>query len=141
MPLLTDEVAGQLKEEFAASSIRSGWPCSRRRSPTRSPSRSKRLVEELATVDSPSPPRAQPRARQGKVEALGIRRSPAIAIMGADKDHGIRMYGLPSGLRVRHPRGAILDVSSGDSGLSDPTRAALKEIAKPVHIQVFSTPT
>src|SRR2546427_832162 len=32
-----------------------------------------------------------------KVEALGIARIPAIAIMGTEKDYGIRMYGLPSG--------------------------------------------
>src|SRR5712691_3143083 len=76
-----------------------------------------------------------------KVESLGIRRSPAIAVMGAEKDYGIRMYGLPSGYEFGTLVEAILDVSSGDSGLSDPTRAALKEITKPVHVQVFSTPT
>jgi len=76
-----------------------------------------------------------------KVEALGIQRSPAIAVMGADKDYGIRMYGLPSGYEFGTLVEAILDVSSGDSGLSEPTRTALKEIAKPVHVQVFSTPT
>ena len=76
-----------------------------------------------------------------KVEALGIQRSPAIAVMGAEKDYGIRMYGLPSGYEFGTLVEAILDVSSGDSGLSEPTRTALKEIAKPVHVQVFSTPT
>jgi alkyl hydroperoxide reductase subunit AhpF len=61
--------------------------------------------------------------------------------MGADRDYGIRMYGLPSGYEFGTLVEAILDVSSGDSGLSEPTRTALKEIAKPVHVQVFSTPT
>jgi len=51
------------------------------------------------------------------------------------------MYGLPSGYEFGTLVEAILDVSSGDSGLSEPTRTALKEIAKPVHVQVFSTPT
>jgi alkyl hydroperoxide reductase subunit AhpF len=76
-----------------------------------------------------------------KVAELGIQRIPAIAILGAEKDYGIRMYGLPSGYEFGALVDAILDVSSGDSGLSEPTRAALKEIARPVHLQVFSTPT
>ena len=70
-----------------------------------------------------------------------IGRIPAIAILGAEKDYGIRMYGLPSGYEFGTLVEAILDVSSGDSGLSEPTRAALKDLATPVHVQVFSTPT
>jgi len=102
----------------------------------------KRLVEELANVDSRITAESYNFVLdKEKVESLGIRRSPAIAVMGAEKDYGIRMYGLPSGYEFGTLVEAILDVSSGDSGLSDPTRAALKEIMKPVHVQVFSTPT
>jgi glutaredoxin len=36
---------------------------------------------------------------------------------------------------------AILDVSAGDSGLAETTRAALASLTRPVHLQVFSTPT
>jgi len=36
---------------------------------------------------------------------------------------------------------AILDVSSGDSGLGDEVRQSLGTLERPVHIQVFSTPT
>jgi len=61
--------------------------------------------------------------------------------MGAEKDYGIRMYGLPSGYEFGTLVEAILDVSRGDSGLSDETRAGLKDLARPVHVQVFSTPT
>ena len=38
-------------------------------------------------------------------------------------------------------RAAILDVSRGESGLSAETRQALAALDKPVHVQVFSTPT
>jgi alkyl hydroperoxide reductase subunit AhpF len=142
MPLLTEEVTGQLKEEFARLVNPGGWRCSRRPLADPESEQVKRLVEELAAVD----PRLSAESYnlvldKEKVEALGIQRSPAIAILGTEKDYGIRMYGLPSGYEFGTLVEAILDVSSGDSGLSDPTRAALKDIAKPVHIQIFSTPT
>ena len=142
MPLITEEVAGQLKEEFTrlVHPVRLAVFSQALADPESE--QVKRLVEELATID----PRLTAESYnlvldKEKVEALGIQRSPAIAIMGAEKDYGIRMYGLPSGYEFGTLVEAILDVSSGDSGLSDSTRAALKEIAKPVHLQVFSTPT
>jgi hypothetical protein len=51
------------------------------------------------------------------------------------------MYGLPSGYEFGTLIDAVLDVSSGESGLSEPTKKALAAIGKPVHVQVFSTPT
>jgi alkyl hydroperoxide reductase subunit AhpF len=76
-----------------------------------------------------------------KVESLGIARIPAIAILGADKDYGIRMYGVPGGYEFGTLVDTILDVGSGESGLSEATRVALAELTRPVHIQVFATPT
>jgi alkyl hydroperoxide reductase subunit AhpF len=142
MPLITDEVAGQLKEEFArlVHPVRLAVFSQALADPESE--QVKRLVEELANVDSRITAESYNFVLdKEKVESLGIRRSPAIAVMGAEKDYGIRMYGLPSGYEFGTLVEAILDVSSGDSGLSDPTRAALKEIANPVHVQVFSTPT
>ena len=83
----------------------------------------KRLVEELAAVDAHITVESYNFVLdKEKVESLGIRRSPAIAVMGAEKDYGIRMYGLPSGYEFGTLVEAILDVSSGDSGPSS-TRA------------------
>src|SRR5512144_2512908 len=59
-----------------------------------------------------------------KVAAFGITRTPAIAIVGEDADHGIRMYGLPSGYEFGTLVDAILSVSRGQSSLSEETRAA-----------------
>ena len=75
------------------------------------------------------------------MQALGIARTPAIAILAGEKDHGVRFYGMPSGYEFGTLVDAILDVSSGDSGLSEPTRTALAQLTRPVHLQVFSTPT
>ncbi len=142
MALITDEVAEELRKEFqklkdpvslAVFSAALADPESEQ---------VKRLVEELAALD----PRITAEAYNfvldtGKVAELKIQRIPAIAILGAAKDYGIRMYGLPSGYEFGSLVDAILDVSSGDSGLSAPTREALAAVERPVHLQVFSTPT
>ena len=142
MPLITDEVATQLKEEFQ-----------RLREPVRlavfsqaladpDSEQVRRLVEELAGLD----PKLSAESYnfvldREKAESMGIRRIPAIAVLGAEKDYGIRLYGIPSGYGFGSLVDAILDVSTADSGLLEETRAALKEVGRPVHIQVFSTPT
>ena len=102
----------------------------------------KRLVEELAALD----PKLSAESYnfvldKEKAEALGIRRIPAIAILGAEKDYGIRSYGMPSGYEFGSLVDAILDVSQGESMLSAETKQALVALEKNVHLQVFSTPT
>jgi alkyl hydroperoxide reductase subunit AhpF len=142
MALVTEEIAAQLKGEFAqlANPVRLAVFSQALADPGSEQVR--RLVEELAALDSRLSVESYNFVLdQEKVEALGIARIPAIAILGAEKDYGIRMYGLPSGYEFGSLVEAILDVSRGDSGLSEETRAALKELARPVHIQVFSTPT
>jgi alkyl hydroperoxide reductase subunit AhpF len=142
MPLITEEVVGQLKQEFA-----------RLKNPVRlavfsqaladpDSEQVKRLVEELAAVDARITAESYNFVLdREKVDALAIRRTPAIAIMGAEKDYGIRMYGLPSGYEFGSLVDAIVDVSGGESGLGEDTKKALAEVTKPIHIQVFSTPT
>jgi alkyl hydroperoxide reductase subunit AhpF len=48
---------------------------------------------------------------------------------------------IPSGYEFTSLMEAILHVSTGESGLSDKTKALVKTINTPVHIQVFATPT
>jgi alkyl hydroperoxide reductase subunit AhpF len=142
MALLTDEVAAQLRTEFQnlAGPVRLAVFSQALADPESEQVR--RLVEEVAALDPKLT--AEPYnfvLDTAKVEELKIQRIPAIAILGAEKDYGIRMYGLPSGYEFGSLIDAILDVSSGDSGLSAATREALAAITKPVHVQVFSTPT
>jgi len=142
MALVTEEVAAQLKGAFAqlANPVRLAVFSQALADPESEQVR--RLVEELAALDSRLSVESYNFVLDNeKVEALGIARIPAIAIMGTEKDYGIRMYGLPSGYEFGTFVETILDVSRGDSGLSDETRSALKELARPVHLQVFCTPT
>ncbi len=142
MALITDDVATQLRQEFEnlGGAVRLAVFSQALADPESEQVR--RLVEELAALD----PKITALSYNfvldtEKVAALSVKRIPAIAILGATKDYGIRMYGLPSGYEFGSLVDAILDVSSGDSGLSAPTREALAAITRPVHLQVFSTPT
>lgn len=65
---------------------------------------------------------------------------PATIVEGK-KDHGIRFFGVPSGYEFSTLLGSILEVSNQESGLSDKTKAFIKNINTPIHIQVFVTPT
>ncbi len=74
------------------------------------------------------------------VEAYGIRRTPAIAVIG-ERDTGIRFYGVPEGHELVSLVEAIVLVASRDSGLSDESRALIAAVDRPIDIQVFATPT
>ena len=142
MALITDEVAEQLREEFQKLKDPVRLLVFSQALADPEAEQVKRLVEEIAALE----PRIAAFSHNfvldtEEVAALDIQRIPAIAILGATKDYGIRMYGLPSGYEFGSLVDAILDVSSGDSGLSAPTREALAALERPVHVQVFSTPT
>jgi alkyl hydroperoxide reductase subunit AhpF len=142
MALITDEVAVELRNEFQKLKDPVRLAVFSQALADPESEQVKRLVEELAALE----PRIAADSYNcvldtEKVAALQILRIPAIAILGATKDYGIRMYGLPSGYEFGSLVDAILDVSSGDSGLSASTREALTAVERPVHVQVFSTPT
>jgi glutaredoxin-like protein len=142
MALLSDEVAAQLKAEFArlAHPVRLAVFSQALADPESEQVR--RLVEELGALD----PKLSAESYNfvldtEKVKELGIARTPAVAVLGADKDYGVRFYGVPAGYEFGTLVDAIVDVGSGESGLSEATRQALAALTRPVHIQVFSTPT
>lgn len=80
-------------------------------------------------------------ARLYKVEG----KAPAIIIAAREGDQitdfGIRYLGIPSGHEFSTLIQSILLVSGRDSGLSPQTREYVKSLTKPLHLQVFVTPT
>jgi len=74
------------------------------------------------------------------VETYGIDKIPAIAVVG-EKDHGIRFYGIPSGYEFSSLLSAILLVSTGVVKISEEGKKFLSGLTKPVHMQVFVSPT
>lgn len=145
MALLNEDVVAQLRGEFGAlkDPVRLAVGYQALQNPESE--QVKRLAEELAALDprlSVEPVNFVLDAE--RVVALGFTRTPAIAVLGGadgSKDHGLRLYGLPSGYEFGTLIDAILLVSRGDSGLGDETKAALQALTRPVHVQVFSTPT
>ncbi|MBD3237868.1 MAG: glutaredoxin [Candidatus Eisenbacteria bacterium] len=70
----------------------------------------------------------------------GIRRVPAIVVMGA-RDVGIRFYGVPAGYEFAALLEAIQAVGRNAHGLPDGVITELSRIEQPVHLQVMVTPT
>ncbi len=73
-------------------------------------------------------------------EQYKIDKIPALAVVGA-QDYGVRFYGIPSGYEFGTLIQDIIQVSKGQSLLSDVSKAELAKINKPVRMQVFVTPT
>jgi Glutaredoxin-like domain protein len=69
-----------------------------------------------------------------------INKIPATLIFGM-KEYKVRYFGTPLGYEFAALLEDIIDVSKGETRLSNVTKEKLKSINKPVHIQVFVTPT
>jgi len=75
----------------------------------------------------------------------GVDKVPAMVFTTRDGDHlfdyRIRFFGIPLGSEFTTFINDLLLVSRRDSGLSVETRRFLRELPKPVHLEVFVTPT
>lgn len=83
-------------------------------------------------------------ADQALADAYGVDKVPALIIMrGGEipKDYGIRYYGIPAGYEFMSVVQDIFLISRGDSGLSAQARDWAHQLTKPIHLQVFVTPT
>ncbi len=99
------------------------------------------LVEELSTLSDKIKVEVYDFAiDKEKVNEYGIDKIPAIVVKGV-RDYGIRFYGIPAGYEFTTLIEDIIDVSTGESGLLNQTKEKIHTIDKPVHIQVFVTPT
>lgn len=75
-----------------------------------------------------------------KVDQYRVDKIPAVVVEG-DRDYGVRYYGIPSGYEFASLLEIIVEVSQGDSGLTQESKEKLAALNQPVHIQVFVTPT
>ncbi|MCZ6776027.1 MAG: glutaredoxin [Ignavibacteria bacterium] len=75
-----------------------------------------------------------------KVQEFNIDKIPATVVMG-DRDYGIIFYGIPAGYEFASLLEAIEMVGKGQPTLSTHAVAKVKDIKKPVRLQVFVTPT
>ncbi len=76
---------------------------------------------------------------------FNVDKAPAVVIAAKDGeqiiDFGIQYSGIPAGHEFGTLINDIIIVSSRDSGLSEEVRQFLKNLEKPLHLQVFVTPT
>ncbi|RJP62739.1 MAG: glutaredoxin [Ignavibacteriales bacterium] len=76
------------------------------------------------------------------VEKYGVDKIPAIVLLDENgTDYGIKLYGIPSGYEFSTLLEDILLLGTGEHGFSDNIVEQVKNIASPVHLQVFVTPT
>lgn len=61
--------------------------------------------------------------------------------MNGAQEYGIRYYGTPDGYELETFLAIIRAVSEGRSGLSEASRAAVRALAGPVHLEVLVAPT
>ena len=76
-----------------------------------------------------------------KVREYRIDKIPAIVLEGGEDSVAPRFFGMPSGYEFSTFLQDILDVSNNTIELEEDTQEQLKLIERPVHIQVFVTPT
>lgn len=101
------------------------------------------LVEEVAALsDKISVEIRDFMKQEAEAKKRGIDKIPAIGVLGeGDKDYGIRLYGIPAGYEFMSLLESIEIVSKGESGLTASGKERIKGLNKPVHLQVFVTPT
>ena len=145
MALLNDQIRDQVRNEFDALTGEVKLVLFTQKMECQYCSETRELAEELAGLtDKIAIEIFDFEDDQEAVETYNIDKIPAMAIVkGGDEpqDYGIRLYGIPSGYEFSTLLEDILMVSSGDSGLSDQTKAELAELTTPLHLQVFVTPT
>lgn len=76
-------------------------------------------------------------AEAAAAQAYGLDKIPATVIAGAAKGY----FGIPSGYEFDALVESIVDVAQGQTNLTPATKTELAKVNKPVHIQVFVTPT
>ena len=109
-------------------------------------SEAQQLLEEVAaTNDKIGLSVYDIQENQDIASKFNVTNVPAVVIAAKNgfeiKDLGIQFSGIPSGHEFGTLINDILLVSKRDSGLNEKTREYLKNLDKPLHLQVFVTPT
>lgn len=103
----------------------------------------KQLVTELAALSDKIEVQVHNFHTEPDVAArFHVTHVPALVLLDeANKDYGIKFYGIPSGYEFSTLLEDILMVSTGETSLSKQTIETLQNLTQAVHLQVFVTPT
>ena len=144
--LLNDEITGQIKQIFGQlkEPVQILFFASKDQCDLCNETRA--LLEEVVALDARLGVSAYDLQADADVaKKFNVDRAPGIVIAAKNDsqimDYGIQYSGIPSGHEFSTLINDILLVSGRDSGLSPQTREFLQKLDKPVHFQVFVTPT
>jgi glutaredoxin-like protein len=105
----------------------------------------RQLVEEVAELSDKLEVQVFDFVRdENLAKEYQVDKIPAVVVLAngdKEKDYGVRLYGIPSGYEFGSLIEDILLVSSGNHNLSKQTLRELEKLDRPVHIQVYVTPT
>jgi glutaredoxin-like protein len=144
--LLNDQIVGQIREVFAGLKEPVAILLFTSRENCDYCADTRQLLEELTAVDEKLSLTVYDIDADADVaKHYRMDKTPGIVIAARDGDQvidlGVQYSGIPSGHEFGTLIQAILLVSGRDSGLKDQTREYLKSLDKPLHLQVFVTPT
>jgi len=143
VPLLNEQVRGQLRSMLA--DLRQDVELRLHPGPEGEASDVMRqLVEELAEVSRRLVPVAVPEApvvEPGHDDGSPLE-GPILTLAAAgEATSGVRFLGMTVGLEFGALVESVRAVSSGDPGLAPSSLEQLGRLTRPVHLQVFTTPT
>ncbi|MCS7146375.1 MAG: thioredoxin family protein [Nitrososphaerota archaeon] len=101
----------------------------------------RKILEELAQLGGVLKLEVYDLERDKEVaERWRVDKIPATLLLG-EKERWVRFFGVPSGYEFATLIEDIVDVSRGQSRLSSRALEMVKSVDRPLHIQVFVTPT
>jgi glutaredoxin-like protein len=144
--LLNEQVISQVKQAFAQMKEPVQMLLFTSRENCDYCAETRQLLEELAAIDEKLGLTVYDLQGNAEIAAqFNVDKAPVIVIAAKDGDqiinYGIQYAGIPSGHEFGVLINDILLVSGRDSGLSEAVRDFLKHLEKPLHLQVFVTPT
>lgn len=141
MTLLKDEVQNEVRERFKKLTGPVRLVNFTQKIECHYCEETRRLTEEIASLSPKISSQVYNFALdKEKSQQYKIDKIPAI-VVEAEKDYGIRFFGLPGGYEFNSLISAIYEVSRKTTDLSPESKDKIGKIDKPIHIQVFVTLT
>jgi len=104
-------------------------------------SEAENLIKELVSLNDTLSLIAYDFMKDTRVaEEYGVDKIPALIPL-SDRDHGIRIFGVPAGYEFAAFLEAVVDVSRGETSLGQKTKTRVRDLTRDVHIQVLVSPT
>jgi alkyl hydroperoxide reductase subunit AhpF len=102
----------------------------------------KQIVDEVAATSSRiKVTHVDAAAEAERARTLAGQHLPAIVFSGGATKGTLRYFGLPSGYEMSTLVAALMDIGSGEAMVPPEVSAELDKLTKPVHVQVFVTPS